>query len=68
MTEPSDSPDPRAGGGSDVSDEAIKVFVDDGSGDIAAARTVCADFVDYWHLVRRPSGWKIAAITFRSLG
>jgi hypothetical protein len=36
-----------AGGGRDVADPAIEVFVDDVSGDIACARTACADFVEY---------------------
>jgi hypothetical protein len=56
------------GGGSDVADPAIEVFVDDMSDDIACARTVCADFVDYLHLVKTPAGWKIAHVLFRSLG
>ena len=57
-----------SGGGSDVTDPAIEVFVDDVSDDIASARTVCADFVDFLHLVRTPEGWKIANIIFRNLG
>ena len=56
-----------AGGGTDVVDTAIEVYVDDVSNDIACARTVCADFVDYLHLVDTPDGWKIANIVFRSL-
>lgn len=55
------------GGGSDVADPALEVFVDDISDDIASARTVCADFVDYLHLVKTPAGWKIANIIFRSI-
>ena len=49
----------QSGGGRDVADPAIEVFVDDLSGDIACARTVCADFVDYLHLVRTSDGWRI---------
>lgn len=56
------------GGGSSVSDPAIDVFVDGVSEDIACARIHCADYVDYVHLVKTPSGWKIANILFRSLG
>lgn len=56
-----------SGGGSDVTDPAIEVFVDDVSVDIACARTVCADFVDYLQLVETPEGWKIANIIFRTL-
>ena len=55
------------GGGNDVRNPAIKVYVDDVSDDIACARTVCADFVDYLHLVDTPDGWKIANIVFRNL-
>lgn len=57
-----------SGGGRDVADPAIEVFVDDVSDDIACARTVCADFVDYLQLVNTPDGWKIANILFRSTG
>ena len=57
-----------AGGGREVVDPMIEVFVDDVSDDISCARTVCADFVDYLHLVRTPGGWKIANIIFRSTG
>ncbi len=56
------------GGGSDVAEPAIAVFVDDVSDDIACARTVCADFVDYLQLVATPHGWKIANIVFRMRG
>ena len=55
-----------SGGGTDVPDPAIEVFVDDISGRIACARTVCVDFVDYMQLVRMPNGWKIAHILFRN--
>ncbi len=56
------------GGGTDVAEPAIEVFVDDVSDDIASARTVCADFVDYLHLTRTRGGWKIANVLFRNLG
>ncbi|NND02393.1 MAG: hypothetical protein HKN91_06350, partial [Acidimicrobiia bacterium] len=55
-------------GGRDVSDPAIEVFVDDVSENIACARTVCADFVDYLQLAKTADGWRIANILFRSLG
>lgn len=57
-----------SGGGRDVAEPAIVVFVDDVSDDIACARTVCADFVDYLHLARTAGGWKIVDILFRSIG
>jgi hypothetical protein len=54
-----------SGGGSDVVDPAIEVVVDDVFDDIACARTVCVDYVDYLQLVKTPDGWKIANILFR---
>ena len=57
-----------AGGGTDVADPAIEVVVDDVSDDIACARTVCADFVDYLQLTKTPAGWRITQILFRMLG
>lgn len=57
-----------AGGGRDVADPAIQVVVEHVSDDIASARTHCADFVDYLHLVRTPEGWRIVDILFRSGG
>lgn len=57
----------RAGGGTDVADPAIEIFVDDVSTDIASARVVCADYLDYLHLVKTPAGWKIANIIFHSV-
>jgi hypothetical protein len=56
------------GGGTDVAEPAIEVFVDDVSADIACARTVCTDFVDYLHMAKTPNGWKIASILFRNAG
>ena len=55
------------GGGRDVADPAIEVFVHDVSDDIACARTVCVDFVDYMQMVKTPDGWKIANILFRNV-
>ncbi len=57
-----------SGGGRGVADPAIEVFVDDVSDEIACARTVCVDFVDYMQLVKTPDGWKIANILFRNAG
>jgi hypothetical protein len=57
----------RAGGGSDVADPAIEVFVDDVTEDIACARTVCAGYLDYLHIAKTAEGWRIVNILFRSL-
>ena len=53
-----------AGGGVDVAEPAIEIFVDDVADDIACARVACADFLDYLHLVNTPAGWKIANVIF----
>jgi hypothetical protein len=57
----------RAGGGSDVADPAIEVFVDDVTADIASARTICADYLDCLHLAKTAEGLRIVNILFRSL-
>ncbi len=54
-----------AGGGRGVADPAIEVVVDDVGDGLACAHTICADFVDYLHLIETPAGWKIANILFR---
>ena len=53
-------------GGRDVADPSIRVVIDDVSEDIASARTYCADFVDYLHLVRISGAWKITHVLFRA--
>ena len=53
-----------AGGGEDP-EAAYEITVDDISGDIATARTVSPEYIDYLHLVRTPDGWKIAGVLFR---
>ena len=54
-----------AGGGGDDPAAVYEVVVDDVSGDIATARTVSPEYVDYLHLVRTPDGWRIANVLFR---
>ena len=53
-----------AGGGEDP-DSAFEVTVDDISGDIASARTVSKEYIDYLQLVKTPEGWRIANVLFR---
>lgn len=57
-----------SGGGSDVAEPGIEVYVDAVHEDIAAARTVCVDYVDHLHLVRTPDGWRITDILFAPRG
>ena len=53
-----------AGGGEDP-DPRYEVVVDDVSGDIASARTISPEYVDYLQLVRTADGWRIANVLFR---
>ena len=55
-----------AGGGGDAPDPAMEVMIDDVSPDIAAARVVSPEYLDYLHLVKTPDGWKIANVLFRN--
>ena len=54
-----------ASGGGDDPDAAFEISVDDISGEIASARTISPEYVDYLQLVKTPDGWKIANILFR---
>ena len=55
-----------ASGGGDAPDPYMEVEVDDVSTDIAAARVLSPEYLDYLHLVRTPGGWKIANVLFRN--
>ncbi len=52
-------------GGGEEPDPVFEVFVDAISGDIATARTVSPEYIDYLQLVRTPDGWRIAGVLFR---
>ena len=54
-----------ASGGGDDPEASFGITVDDISGDIASARTVSPEYVDFLQLVKTPDGWKIANILFR---
>ena len=57
-----------AGGGGDAPDPEMEIDVDDIATDIAAARVVSPEYVDYLHLVKTTAGWKIANVLFRNRG
>ena len=57
-----------AGGGGDAPDPEMEIDVDDIATDIAAARVVSPEYVDYLHLVKTAAGWKIANVLFRNRG
>jgi len=54
-----------ASGGGGNPDPTFVVAVDDVSGDIATARTVSPEYVDYLQLVKTSDGWRIANVLFR---
>jgi len=55
-----------ASGGGEDPDPEFEVTVDDISEDIATARAVSPEYVDYLQLVRTSGGWKIANVLFRT--
>ena len=54
----------REGGGEDP-DATFTVNVDEISGDIATARVVSPEYVDFLHLARTSQGWQIVNVLFR---
>lgn len=54
-----------ANGGGENPDAVVEIFVDDVSGDIATARVLSPEYLDYLHLARTPEGWKIVNVLFR---
>jgi hypothetical protein len=54
-----------ASGGGEDPDPVFEVAVDDISGEMASARTISPEYVDYLQLVKTPEGWKIANVLFR---
>lgn len=55
------------GGGADPNAK-VEILVDDVSNDIATARVVSPDYLDYLHLAKTPDGWKIANVIFHMRG
>ncbi len=54
-----------AEGGGEDPDSTFDVAVYDISGDIATACAVSKEYVDYLHLVKTPTGWRIANVFFK---
>jgi len=52
-------------GGGDSADPTVEVVVDEVSANIASARVLTPEYLDYLHLVKTPVGWKIVNILFR---
>lgn len=57
-----------ASGGGDDPRASFVITVDDISGEIASARTISPEYIDYLQLVKTPDGWKIANVLFRTSG
>ncbi len=55
-----------AEGGGEDPDADFEIFIDDVSTDIATARVVSPEYVDYLHLARTEGGWKIVHVLFRT--
>lgn len=53
-------------GGGESPDAEYQIFVDDIHEDIATARVLSLEYLDYLHLVKTNEGWKIVNILFRS--
>lgn len=53
-----------ADGGGDAPGANVDILIDDVSTDIATARVVSPDYLDYLHLVKTADGWKIANVLF----
>lgn len=52
-------------GGGENPDAEYKIFVDDIDKDIATARVLSLEYLDYLHLVKTNDGWQIVNILFR---
>ena len=52
-------------GGGENPDAAFEIFVDDINNNIATARVLSLEYLDYLHLVKSNEGWKIVNILFR---
>ena len=55
-----------SGGGGKGSEGDVEVVINDVCRDIAAARVLSRDYLDYLHLVKTREGWKIANVLFRT--
>lgn len=53
-------------GGGENPDAVMEIFVDDVSTDIATARVISPDYLDYLHLAKTEDGWKIVNVLFHA--
>ena len=53
-------------GGGESPDADYQIFVDDIEKEIATARVLSLEYLDYLHLVKTNEGWQIVNILFRS--
>ena len=57
-----------AEGGGGLSNAEFEIFIDDISTDIACARVVSPEYLDYLHLAKSGDGWKIVNVLFHLRG
>ena len=53
-------------GGGETPNAEYQIFVDDIEKNIATARVLSLEYLDYLHLVKTNEGWQIVNILFRS--
>lgn len=53
-----------AEGGGEDPDAVVEILIDGVSNDIATARVISPEYVDYLHLSKTPEGWKIINVLF----
>ena len=57
-----------ADGGGDMADPAYDILVDEIADDIASVRLISPEYVDYLHLAKTSSGWRIVSVLFHMRG
>ncbi len=53
-----------AAGRGNTSDPVYEIFVDEVANDIAAARLISPEYLDFVHLARTDDGWKMVNVLF----
>jgi hypothetical protein len=54
-----------ANGGGENPEAAVEIQVDEVMNDIATARVLSPEYLDYLHLAKTPDGWQIVNVLFR---
>ncbi len=56
--------DMTAEGGGKMTDPAYEIYVDEVAGDIATARLLSPEYLDFVHLAKTSDGWKMVNVLF----